>query len=401
MDRLRDMSTKTRRRVRAWTGQLVVVALAGLSLIDIWVVSLSDVTTGLRLANTFILFAICLALVWRRRSPVAVLFAVMVLVVIQAMFFSPPVQNPGEQPTLESFLALLLGFYSVAAYAEERRAILGAAIVGGSILAIDIPRLIAGTNPGDIIPAWLFYTTVWFIGRALRQHRLQSARLQDLAAQLELEREEKARAAVVEERSRISRELHDVIAHSVSVMVVQAQAAQRLLEGEQHEARQALGSIETTGRQALTEMRRMLGVLRRTDEELALSPQPSLEHLEALIEKVRASGIPVELRVEGQARPLPPGVGLSAYRIVQEALTNTLKHAGPARAEVMIHYRDDELEVEISDDGAGNGKGEGSGQGLIGMRERVALYGGTLESGKRLDTGYLVRARLPLNPNRL
>ena len=401
MDRLRDMSTKTRRRVRAWTGQLVVVALAGLSLIDIWVVSLSDVTAGLRLVNTIILFAICLALVWRRRSPVAVLFTVMVLVVIQAMFFSPPVQNAGEQPTLESFLALLLGFYSVAAYAEERRAILGAAIVGASILVIDIPRLIAGTNPGDIIPAWLFYTTVWFIGRALRQHRLQSARLQDLAAQLELEREEKARTAVVEERSRISRELHDVIAHSVSMMVVQAQAAQRLLEGEQHEARQALGSIETTGRQALTEMRRMLGILRRTDEELALSPQPSLEHLEALIEKVRASGIPVELRVEGEPEPLPPGVGLSAYRIVQEALTNTLKHAGPARAEVMIHYRDDELELEISDDGAGNGKGEGPGQGLIGMRERVALYGGTLESGKRLDTGYLVRARLPLNPNRL
>ena len=387
--------------MRAWTGQLVVVALAGLSLIDIWVVSLSDVTAGLRLVNTIILFAICLALVWRRRSPVAVLFTVMVLVVIQAMFFSPPVQNAGEQPTLESFLALLLGFYSVAAYAEERRAILGAAIVGASILVIDIPRLIAGTNPGDIIPAWLFYTTVWFIGRALRQHRLQSARLQDLAAQLELEREEKARTAVVEERSRISRELHDVIAHSVSIMVVQAQAAQRLLEGEQHEARQALGSIETTGRQALTGMRRMLGILRRTDEELALSPQPSLEHLEALIEKVRASGIPVELRVEGEPEPLPPGVGLSAYRIVQEALTNTLKHAGPARAEVMIHYRDDELELEISDDGAGNGKGEGPGQGLIGMRERVALYGGTLESGKRLDTGYLVRARLPLNPNRL
>jgi signal transduction histidine kinase len=401
MDRLRDMSTKARRRVRAWTGQLVVVALAGLSLIDIWVVSLSDVTAGLRLANTIVLFVICLALVWRRRSPVAVLVAVMVLVVIQAMFFSPPVQNPGEQPTLESFLALLLGFYSVAAYAEERRAILGAAIVGASILAIDIPRLITGTNPGDIIPAWLFYTTVWFIGRALRQRRLQAARLQDLAAQLELEREEKARTAVAEERSRISRELHDVIAHSVSMMVVQAQAAQRLLEGEQHEARQALGSIETTGRQALTEMRRMLGILRRTDEELALSPQPSLEHLEALIEKVRASGIPVELRVEGEPEPLPPGVSLSAYRIVQEALTNTLKHAGPARAEVMIHYRDDELELEISDDGAGNGKGEGSGQGLIGMRERVALYGGTLESGKRLDTGYLVRARLPLNPNQL
>ncbi|MDQ3638196.1 MAG: hypothetical protein M3426_09410, partial [Actinomycetota bacterium] len=154
------MSTKTRRRVRAWTGQLVVVTLAGLSLFDIWVVSLSDVTTGLRLITTVMLFAICLVLVWRRRAPVAVLFAVMVLVSVQAVFFDPSVQDTGEQSTFESFLALLLGFYSVAAYAEERRAILGAAIVGASILAIDIPRLIAGTNPGDIIPAWLFYATV-------------------------------------------------------------------------------------------------------------------------------------------------------------------------------------------------------------------------------------------------
>ncbi len=267
-------------------------------------------------------------------------------------------------------------------------------------MAIDIPRLIAGTNPGDIIPAWLFYTTVWFMGRTLRQRRLQAARLQDLAAQLELEREERAQTAVAEERSRISRELHDVVAHSVSVMVVQAQAAQRLLQGEQQEARQALTSIETTGRQALVEMRRLLGILRRTDEEPALAPQPSLKHLDALIEQVREAGLPVELRVEGAADPLPPGVDLSAYRIVQEALTNTLKHAGPSHARVAIHYRSDEIELEISDDGVGNVNGDGSGQGLIGMRERVALYSGVLHSGRQNGGGYLVRARLPLDPNR-
>ena len=394
------MSTKTRWRVRAWTGQLVVVALASLSLIDIWVVSLSDVSTGLRLANTLILFAICLALVWRRRTPVAVLLSVMVLVSVQAMFFSPSVQYPGEQPTLESFLALLLGFYSVAAYAEERRSILGAAIVGASILAIDIPRLIAGMNPGDIIPAWLFYTTVWFMGRTLRQRRLQAARLQDLAAQLELEREERAQTAVAEERSRISRELHDVVAHSVSVMVVQSQAAQRLLHGEQPNVRQALESIETTGRQALMEMRRLLGILRRTDAELALAPQPSLKHLNTLIEQMRGAGLPVELHIEGEAEPLPPGVDLSAYRIVQEALTNTLKHAGPSQAQVVIHYLADELELEITDDGYGNGKGGGAGQGLIGMRERVTLYGGVFQSGRRESGGYSVRARLPLKSDR-
>jgi signal transduction histidine kinase len=241
---------------------------------------------------------------------------------------------------------------------------------------------------------------LWFVGRTIRQSRLQAERLQDLATQLELEREEKARTAVAEERSRISRELHDVVAHSVSVMVVQSQAAQRLLEGEQRNARQALESIETTGRQALTEMRRLLGILRRTDAELALAPQPGLEHLDALIEQTREAGLPVELSVEGDVGSLPPGVDLTAYRIVQEALTNTLKHAGPAHARVTIRRRDDGMELEVADDGAASGKGDGSGQGLIGMRERVALYGGALESGRRDGGGYIVRARLPLASNR-
>jgi signal transduction histidine kinase len=268
------------------------------------------------------------------------------------------------------------------------------------ILIMDLPRLLAGENPGNIIPAWILYLMLWFVGRTIRQSRLQAERLQDLATQLELEREEKARVAVAEERSRISRELHDVIAHNVSVMVVQSQAAQRLLEGEQRNARQALESIETTGRQALTEMRRLLGILRRTDAELALAPQPSLEHLNTLIEQMRKAGLPVELRIEGEAEPLPPGVDLSAYRIVQEALTNTLKHAGSARARVEIHYGDGEVELEVSDDGRGTGRGGGSGQGLIGMHERVALYGGVLKSGERDDGGYLVRARLPLDSDR-
>lgn len=232
MDRLRDMSTKTRRRVRGWTGQLVVVALAGLSLIDIWV-ALPDGVPGQRPINTLIFFLICLTLVWRRGVPVAVLFTVMVLVGVQAVFFDPSFQNPAEQPPFESFLALLLCFYSVAAYGEERRAVLAGVIAGVVILAVDIFRLFADVNPGDIVPSWVFYATIWFIGRTLRQRQLQAGRLQDLAAQLELEREEKARTAVAEERSRISRELHDVVAHSVSVMVVQAQAAQRLIKGEQ------------------------------------------------------------------------------------------------------------------------------------------------------------------------
>jgi signal transduction histidine kinase len=386
------MKLKMRQSPAKWTDRLIVLALGGLGLAEIWIfVGLYPVNTFL--ANIFLCLIASLTLLWRRRAPVAVLFICVAVLGIQANFF-----NPTGEPPLTTFVLLLVVFYSVAAHGEGRRADVGAAVAfAAEILAIDVPRFLAGENLGEIIPAWVFIIVFWFVGKTIRQRRLQAVELEDRASQLELEREEKARLAVTEERSRISRELHDVIAHSVSVMVVQSQAAQRLLEGEQRNARQALKSIETTGRQALTEMRRLLGILRRTDAELALAPQPSLEHLNTLIEQMREAGLPVELCIEGEVEPLSPGVDLSAYRIVQEALTNTLKHAGPARARVEIHYRDDEVELEISDDGRGTGRGGGSGQGLIGMHERVALYGGVLESGERDTGGYLVRARLPLD----
>jgi signal transduction histidine kinase len=393
------MSTKTRRRVRMWISQLMVLALGCLALANIWVAPLPDTISGPRPVNTLIFLLICLTLLWRQRVPVAVLFAVIFLVGVQAAFFDPSFQNPAGQIPFVSFLALIWCFYSVAAYSGLRRAVLAGAIAGVVILPAFLLTLRAGVNPGRIIPAWLFCASLWFIGRTVHQRQVQAARLQDLALQLEVEREENAQSAVAEERTRIAREMHDVVAHSVSVMVVQSQAAQRLLEGEQRAARQALGSIETTGRQALTEMRRLLGTLRRTDAELTLAPQPSLSRLEDLIEQVREAGLPVELRVQGEATSVPPGVDLSAYRIVQEALTNTLKHAGASHAKVVVHYRDDELELEVTDDGAGNGNGGGSGQGMIGMRERVALYGGVLETGNKVGGGYVVQARLPLDAN--
>ncbi|MBA2715039.1 MAG: hypothetical protein H0U55_15985 [Rubrobacteraceae bacterium] len=375
-----------------WADWLIVLALGGFALVEIWAAPFA----GPRPTNTILFGFVTLALLWRRRAPLAVLFLAEVVLSIQANFFDPP-----SQPPLSGFLILQVAFYSVAAHGEGRRAVVGgAAAFATGILVVDLPRLLSGENPGDVFPAWIFLIIVWIFGRLIRQGRLKAARLTDLAAQLEREREEKAQTAVTEERARIAREMHDVVAHAVSVMVVQSQAAQRLLEGEQKAARQALGSIETTGRQALTEMRRLLGILRRTDAELALAPQPSLGRLEDLIEQVREAGLPVELRIEGEASSLPPGVDLSAYRIVQEALTNTLKHAGPSHAEVVIHYREDEVEVEVTDDGAGNGNGDGSGQGVIGMRERAALYGGVLESGKKTGGGYVVRARLPLDSDR-
>ena len=393
--RLQDMKLKMRENPAKWTDRLIVLALGSLGLAEIWIFVRSYPVNTI-LANIFLCLFASLTLLWRRRAPVAVLFICVAVLGIQANFF-----NPTSQPPLTTFVLLLVVFYSVAAHGEGRRADVGAAVAfAAEILAIDVPRFLAGENLGDIIPAWVFIIVFWFIGKTIRQRRLQAVELEDRASQLELEREEKARLAVAEERSRISRELHDVIAHSVSVMVVQSQAAQRLLEGEQRNARQALKSIETTGRQALTEMRRLLGILRRTDAELALAPQPSLEHLNTLIEQMREAGLPVELRIEGEAEPLPPGIDLSAYRIVQEALTNTLKHAGPATARVEIYYGDEEVELEVSDDGRATGRGGGSGQGLIGMHERVALYGGVFESGNRDDGGYLVRARLPLDSDR-
>ena len=391
-DRLQGMSVKLRQHAAVLVDWLVTLALSGLALGEIWISPFA----GSRPVNTLLFLSVCLTLPWRRRAPLVILLIAVAVLGIQANFFHPP-----SQPPFSTFIILLVAFYSAAVYGEGRRAVIGAAIAFVmEILIIDLPRFLAGENPGNFIPAWSLYLMLWFVGRTVRQRRLQALQLEDRATRLEIEREEKVRFAVAEERARISRELHDVVAHSVSVMVVQAQAAQRLLEGEPREARQALGSIETTGRQALTEMRRLLGILRRTEAELALAPQPSLSQLDDLIEQLRATGLPVELRIEGEAKPLPPGVDLSAYRIVQEALTNSLKHAGPSHAQVVIHYRADELALEITDDGTGNGEGGGAGQGLIGMRERVTLYGGVYESGRRESGGYSVRARLPLDSDR-
>jgi signal transduction histidine kinase len=179
-------------------------------------------------------------------------------------------------------------------------------------------------------------------------------------------------------------------------MVVQARGGRRVLASEPAEAREAFAAIERTGHEALDEMRRLLGMLRRSDEEVALAPQPSLRELDRLVEEIRAAGLPVQVVLEGQPRELPPGVELSAFRIVQEALTNALKHAGPARARVVIRYGADDLELEIADDGLGGGNGTGPGYGLIGMRERVSVYGGELEAGPQAAGGYALRVRLPL-----
>jgi signal transduction histidine kinase len=373
---------------------LLALALAGTAQYEIWAGPLfDDGIPGPRLPNAVLLLLITVPLAWRRRAPTVVFALVLATVGLQVSLIDDP---RSDQPPFQHWIALLVVFYSLGAHAERRRALVAGALGGGVFLAADLVDLLTGgAGLEDTMPAWFMLAAAYGIGFALRGQRIQSALLAHRAERLEQEREQKARLAVAEERVRIARELHDVVAHAISVIVVQAQAGQRVLEGEQASAREALGSIETTGRQALVEMRRLLGILRKEDRELALAPRPSLAYLDVLAERVREAGLPVELHVEGEARTLPPGVDLSAYRIVQEALTNALKHAGPASAQVVVRYRAEEVELEISDDGRGAVDGREGGHGLVGMRERAALVGGNVECGTNGGRGFSVRARLP------
>jgi signal transduction histidine kinase len=220
--------------------------------------------------------------------------------------------------------------------------------------------------------------------------------LEERARLAEEARAEEARTAVADERARIARELHDLVGHSVSVMTLHAAGVRRLLGPEHEKAQESLLLIEQTGREALAEMRRLVGVLRRPEDAPALAPQPSLRYLDRLVGQAREAGLPVEVRIEGDERELPASLDLTAYRIVQEGLTNAIKHSAAQHAEVFVRYGLSELELAISDDGTGSGNGGGGGHGLVGMRERVAVYGGELRAGPRPGGGYELRARLPV-----
>ncbi|MDO0926440.1 sensor histidine kinase [Streptomyces sp. TG1A-8] len=252
------------------------------------------------------------------------------------------------------------------------------------------------------------FALAWVLGDSMRTRRAYFAQLEERAARLEKEREAQSKVAVAAERARIARELHDVVAHNVSVMVVQADGAAYVLDAAPDQARKALETISSTGRQALAEMRRLLGVLRTGEHQEGgeYVPQPDVEQIDDLVEQCRSSGLPVDFKVEGTPRPLPSGVELTAYRIVQEALTNTRKHGGPnAGASVRLVYFDDGLGLLVEDDGEGaphelyeEGGADGRGHGLIGMRERVGMVGGTLDAGPRPGGGFRISALLPLKP---
>jgi signal transduction histidine kinase len=318
----------------------------------------------------------------RRRWPFAVGLAVGWAVALQIALV-------GDPQIIAASVGWFCALYALTVWTPPRRFALGT-----GLLVLGLGADAAGPHSfGDSGSAIFFAVVMLAVMLLVRRVLGDRERRVELA---ERERDLAAREAVVAERARIARELHDVVAHSVSVMVVQAQAGPRLL-AEPEPLRDTFRSIETTGREALVELRRLLGVLRGGDEHAATAPQPGLGSLEALVEQVREAGLRVDLRIEGEPAPLPPGVDLSAYRIVQEALTNALKHAGRAEAEVIVRFETAAVELEILDNGIGPHTGANeSGHGLVGMRERVALYGGILEAGSRNGHGFAVRARLPL-----
>ncbi len=325
----------------------------------------------------------------RRRYPFAAPVAVGIAVVVASF-----VDGPFPRYDFPAFLAGAAAVFLLAQRRDRAQAVAGLAA------AVGVEAIVVHNDPrgqlGELIFVSLIFAVVWTIGLTLGRKFEEAAEARERAIRAEREREVRARAAVAEERARIARELHDVVGHSVSVMTVQASGVRRLLRPEQEREREALLIVERTGREALAEMRRMVGVLRRPEEAPALAPQPSLEHLDRLVDQAREAGLPVDLRVEGEACELPAGVDLTAYRLVQEGLTNALKHARATRAEVLVNYGDGQIEVMVSDDGNGVGNGGGGGHGLVGMRERVSVYGGELDAGPQPGGGYRLRARLPI-----
>jgi signal transduction histidine kinase len=331
-------------------------------------------------------------LIWRRVAPVLVL---VVCSTAMFMFFLL-----GYLPSFASF-GFVLALYTVAAHRDRRISIPAALGSVGVVLMI----LIVSQEPIEIDTIFaecLIVGAVWFIGDGLRVKRSQVISLEDRATRLEHEQEEAAQKAVAEERRVIARELHDMVAHNVSVIVAQSAAAQRVYDTRPDEGRLALRSIEDAGREALVEMRRLLGLL-RTDHDRpdVRDPQQGLGDMEMLLSQVREAGLPVELTIEGVSRPLPAGLDLSAFRIVQEALTNVLKHAGSAHAAVVIRYEASRLYLRITDDGRGYDVEDRdlwrARYGHLGMRERVGLFGGELRVGPMPGGGYEVAASLPLN----
>jgi signal transduction histidine kinase len=340
--------------------------------------------------------ALSAAVAIRRRWPLGA-----VLVALTGVVGHEALGGRVTQHTAGALLALFLVFYAAGAFLEERPAWLALALgFAGSAASV----LLSAGKSSDLWFGAIFLEGLpWAVGRIVRERNARERAYRERAERVDAERDQHAVTAVWGERARIARELHDVIAHSLSVMVLQAGGARMVMDAEPERAEVSLRSVERAGRDALAEMRRLLGVLSSGEDPQSLAPQPGLRDIEDLIGRTRSAGLSTYLRVDGEPMTVSAALDLCAYRIVQEALTNAIKHAGPAQAEVRLRWASEALEVEISDDGRGSGdvNGGSGGHGIAGMRERVALYGGILDAGPGPGRGFTVRAHLPLSPERV
>ena len=375
-------------RVRGGADIALAVGLALLALIDLAVASDAASWGGRGPLQVCLALGCTLPLAWRVRYPIAT-----VAVITAAGGLLVAVAAPHQAP-FEVFIGSVLASYSIGAHTAGARRWLGLGLMFGVGLPFMVAAGSRGMATGNTVAPIAWLAGAWAVGAIIRGRRLRTAELELLTTELAEQRDLQAQAAVAVERGRIARELHDVVAHNVSMMVVQAGAADRVLEGDQPDVRRALAAIAGTGRETVDEMRLLLGVL-RSDEGGGLSPQPGLSDLDQLVGNVRSAGLQVDLHVEGDRSPLSPGIELSAYRIVQEALTNVVKHAGTATVEVTVRYAKDSVQVEVCDDGRPE-PASGGGNGLIGMRERVAMLGGEFRAGAGRDGGFAVFARLPI-----
>jgi len=343
-------------------------------------------------AHAVFLLLVTVPLCWRFRAPATV--AIVVTVVAAAWDLA--MFSAKAQPPFEPWLAMLVAVFALASRVDGRRLWVAASIAGGLFLAGEVRAELAGQGTGNVLPAVVFYVLIFALGRMVHAYRRHASGQQDRAERLEREQDALAARAVAAERSRIARELHDVIAHSLSVIVVQAAAERRVLGPGRDSTADTLASIEQAGRQAMTELRRLLGLLRKSDGELSLAPQPGLGELGDLVAQVREAGVEVDVRTDGDLAVLPRGLDLTAYRIVQEALTNVLKHAGAHRVQVSLRCLGRCLDIDVTDDGTSAAAASPGGFGLVGMRERVSVYGGTVQAGYRNGGGFRVHASLPV-----
>jgi signal transduction histidine kinase len=383
------MSVAALRRIdRSRVDELIALVLLVVTELQVW---LGPSANG-RLLPTLAGLLLSVVVATRRRWPLAGMLVILAALAAKTLLGGPS----GAQP-VSLLPALLLLFYGIGAFAPARRSewVLGLAVVVSGVNTLTTP----GKAASDLLASELLVVLLpYALGRMVRARAARERADREQAERLDAGRELTVATAALRERARIARELHDVIAHSVSVMVIQAGGARIVMASEPDRAEASLRSVERAGREALAEMRRLLGVLDGERDPRALAPQPGLSDIDDLLSRARASGLAADLHVDGEPGAVSPALDLCAYRIIQEALTNAIRHAAPARAEVRVRWAPTALELEISDDGRGQGavNGASGGHGIAGMRERVALHGGSLRAGAGAEGGFTVLACLPL-----